>query len=325
MRLILPLAAAAAAATLGAAALLPAVAHAQNFPEGTVRLIVPTTPGSTPDLLARTISPKLSERIGRTVIVENRVGASGNIGTEAVVRAAPTGSTLLIAASSLATGAPLQKSLPFDATKDLAPITLMGWSRLVFVTHPGSGMKNIADFLAAVRKSPGKLSYGSPGNGTPNHLAAELFKAKTHTFIMHVPYRGSAQQLTDILGGQVDMAPLTAIAAAPHVRSGKLVPLAITGDKRSPVLPGLPSLAEAGVQGVDGNIWYGMFAPKGTPPELIARLNREVHEILREEDKSLAGQGFEVEVSTPDEFRDRLVRDTARWSELVKLQNIKPD
>lgn len=316
-----------ATAILGAAAatLLAPAAYAQNFPEGPVRLIVPTTPGSTPDLLARTIAPKLSERISRPVVVDNRVGASGNIGTEAVVRAAPNGSTLLIHASSLATGAPLQKSLPFDASKDLAPVTLMGWSRLVFVTHPGSGLKNVNDLLSAIRKSPGKLSYGSPGNGTPNHLAAELFKAQTHTFIMHIPYRGSAQQLTDILGGQIDLAPLTAIATAPHVRSGKLVPLAITGDKRSPVLPGVPSMTESGVPGVDGNIWYGMFAPKGTPPELVARLNREVHEILRDEEKSLTAQGFEVEVSTPDEFRDRLVRDTARWTELVKLQNIKPD
>ena len=315
-----------AAATLcAAAALLSPSAHAQNFPDGPVRLIIPTTPGSTPDLLARTIAPKLSERIGRTVVVDNRVGASGNIGTEAVVRAAPNGSTLLIHASSLATGAPLQKSLPFDASKDLAPVTLMGWSRLVFVTHPGTGMKTIGDFLAVVRQSPGRLSYGSPGNGTPNHLAAELFKAKTQTYIMHIPYRGSAQQLTDILGGQIDMAPLTAIAAAPHVRSGKLVPLAITGDKRSPVLPGVPSMAEGNVQGVDGNIWYGMFAPKGTPLELIARLNREVHEILREEQKALTAQGFEVEVSTPEEFHERLVRDTTRWTELVKMQNIKPD
>ncbi|WP_077000321.1 tripartite tricarboxylate transporter substrate binding protein [Variovorax sp. KK3] len=314
----------AAAAALCTALLSPA-GHAQNFPEGPVRLVIPTTPGSTPDLLARTIAPKLSERIGRPVVVDNRVGASGNIGTEAVVRASPNGSTLLIAASSLATGAPLQKGLPFDAGKDLAPVTLMGWSRLVFVTHPGAGVKTINDFLAAVRKSPGRLSYGSPGNGTPNHLAAELFKAKTQTFIMHIPYRGSAQQLTDVLGGQIDMAPLTAIAAAPHVRSGKLVPLAITGDKRSPVLPGVPSMAESGLPGVDGNIWYGMFAPKGTPPELVARLNREVHEILREEEKALTAQGFEVEVSTPAEFGDRLARDTARWTELVRQQNIKPD
>lgn len=313
------------AAVYAATALFSTATHAQNLPDGPVRLIVPTTPGSTPDLLARTIAPKLSERVGRSVVVENRTGASGNIGTEAVVRAAPNGSTLLIHASSLATNAPLAKSLPFDATRDLAPITLMGWSRLVFVTHPGSGIKSIGDLLAQSRKAPGKLTYNSPGNGTPNHLAVELFKAKTNTNVMHIPYRGSAQQLTDILGGQVDMAPLTAIAAAPHVRTGKLVPLAITGDQRSPVLPGIPSLAEAGVPGVDGNIWYGMFAPKGTSPELVARLNREVREILKDEEKALAAQGFEVEVSSPEDFHQRLVRDTARWTELVKLQSIKAD
>lgn len=298
---------------------------AQNLPEGMVRLVVPTTPGSTPDLLARTIAPKLAERLGRPVVVENRVGASGNIGTEAVVRATPNGSTLLVHASSLATNAPLAKHLSFDATKDLAPVTLMGWSRLVFVTHPGSGISNTAELLGRLRKTPGKLTYNSPGNGTPNHLAVELFKVKTNTFMMHIPYRGSAQQLTDIVGGQVDLAPLTAIAAAPHVRSGKLVPLAITGDQRSPILPNVPSLAEAGVPGVDGNIWYGMFAPKGTPSDLILRLNREVREILKEEEKALTAQGFEVEVSSPDEVHQRLVRDTARWTELVRLQKIQAD
>lgn len=300
------------------------VTYAQEFPDGPVRLIIPTTPGSTPDILARTIAPKLSQRIGRPVVVENRVGASGNIGTEAVVRAAPNGSTLLIAASSLATGAPLQKA-PFDAAKDLAPVSLMGWNSLVFVTQPNTGIKTIGDLLAAARKSPGKLSYGSPGSGTPNHLAAELFKVKTQTYIMHVPYRGSAQQLTDVLGGQINMAPITASVAAPHVRSGRLVALAIAGDKRSALLPEVPSMKEAGVPGVDGNIWYGMFAPKGTPPALISRLNREVHAILQEEEKALTAQGLEVEMSTPQELQDRLVRDTARWTTLVKQQDIKPD
>jgi tripartite-type tricarboxylate transporter receptor subunit TctC len=300
-------------------------AFAQEFPEGTMRIIVPTTPGSTPDLLARTIAPKLSARIGRAVVVENRTGASGNIGTEAVVRAAPNGNTVLIAASSLATGATLQKSIPFNAAQDLAPVTLMGWSRLLFVTHPGTGIKNVEEFVAAARKSPGKLSYGSPGNGTPNHLAAELFKARTHTYVMHIPYRGSAQQLTDVLGGQIDMAPLTAIAAAAHVRSGKLVPLAVTGSKRTPLLPDVPALSERGFDGVDGNIWYGMFAPRGTPAELVARLNAAVRDILHENEAALGQQGFEVAVSKPEELRQLLVKDTARWAELIKLQRIQAE
>ncbi|GAA4359273.1 tripartite tricarboxylate transporter substrate binding protein [Variovorax defluvii] len=306
------------------ATFLSQVSHAQDYPEGAVRLVVPTTPGSTPDILARAIAPKLSQRIGRPVVVDNRVGASGNIGTEAVVRAAPNGSTLLIAASSLATGAPLQKA-PFDATTDLAPVTLLAWNKLVFVTQPSTGIKTIEDLVAAARKAPGKLTYGSPGTGTPNHLTAELFKVKTQTFIMHIPYRGSAQQLTDVLGGQINLAPITASVAAPHARSGKLVALAIAGDKRSALLPDVPSMKEAGVPGVDGNIWYGLFAPKGTPGALISRLSGAVHAILQEEEKTLTAQGLEVEVSTPQELQDRLARDTARWAALVKQQDIKAD
>ena len=309
----------------GAALAFGLPARAQTFPEGTFRIVVPTTPGSTPDLLARTLGPKLAERIGRPVVVENRTGASGNIGTEAVVRAAPNGATVLIAASTLATGATLQKSIPFNAGTDLAPIALMGWSRLVFVTHPGTGFKTIEDLLAAARKAPGRLSYGSPGNGTPNHLAAELFKARTKVFVMHIPYRGSAQQLTDVLGGQIDMAPLTAIASAAHVRTGKLVALAVTGNKRSPLLPGVPALSERGLDGVDGNIWYGMFAPRGTPTELITRLNTVVRELLRDEEAALGTQGFEVETSAPDELRQLLARDTARWAELIRTQGIQGD
>ncbi|MCL4183034.1 MAG: tripartite tricarboxylate transporter substrate binding protein [Burkholderiaceae bacterium] len=301
------------------------IARAQDFPDGTFRIIVPTTPGSTPDLLARTLAPKLAERIGRAVVVENRTGASGNIGTETVVRAAPNGATVLIAASTLATGASLQKAVPFHAGTDLAPVTLMGWSRLVFVTHPGTGFKTVEDLLAAARKAPGKLSYGSPGNGTPNHLAAELFKARTKTFILHIPYRGSAQQLTDVLGGQIDMAPLTAIASAAHVRSGKLVALAVTGSKRTPLLPGVPALSERGFDGVDGNIWYGMFAPRGTPSDLVARLNAIVRELLHKEQASLDAKGFEVETSSPDELRQLLARDTARWADLIKAQGIQGD
>jgi tripartite-type tricarboxylate transporter receptor subunit TctC len=320
-----PLHSFAARALVAAFILLAGHAQAQTaLPEGPVRIIVPTTAGSTPDLLARTIAPKLSERLGRPVIVDNRVGASGNIGTEAVVRAAPNGSTLLIAASSLATGATLQKA-PFDAVRDLTPVVQMGWSRLVLVTSTNSDFKSVSDLIAAARKAPGRLSYASPGNGTPNHLAAELFKAKTHIVMNHIPYRGSAQQLTDVIGGQIDMAPVTAIVAAPQVRAGKLIALAVTGDKRSSLLPGVPSLSEVGFPGVDGSIWYGMFGPKGMPSDLVARLNADVREILRNEEKSLAAQGFDVETSSPDEFHELMVRDTARWAELIKTQDIKPE
>lgn len=301
-----------------------AFAQAQ-LPEGPVKLVVPTTPGSTPDIIARALAPRLSERLGRPVVVENKVGASGNIGAEAVAHAAPNGSTVLIAASTIATGASLQASASFNAIRDLEPITLAGWNRLVLVTHAKSGFANIGEFIAAAKRSPGKLNYGSPGNGTPNHLSAELFKLKTGTHIVHIPYRGSGPQLADLLAGQVEMAPLTIIAAAPHVRSGRLVALALTGDKRSPLLPGVPALSEANVPGVQGDIWYGVFGPKGMSPELVARWNTEVRDLLRGEEKAFANQGIDVETGSPGDLRQLLARDTARWAELIKAQGIKAE
>ena len=311
-----------AAAALAAVSVHPL--GAQTFPEGTFRIIVPTTPGTTQDVLARAFSTRLSERIGRPVVVENRVGASGNIGTEAVVRASPNGATVLIAASTLATGAKLQ-ALPFNAITDLAPVSLLAWNRLVLVTHPGTGIKSTHEWIAAARKSPGKLTYGSPGNGTPNHLAAELFKVRTRTYVLHVPYRGTAQQITDILAGQIDMAPLTIGAAAPHVRSGRLVPLAVIGTKRSSLLSGVPSLAEQGLPDIDGSIWYGMFAPRGTPPELVARLNAIVRELLQENEANLRAQGIEAEGSTQEALAQLLSRDTARWADVIQTQHIKAE
>ncbi len=310
----------------GAAALMAggAVAQPAALPEGVLRIIVPTTPGSTPDLLARNIAPKLSKALDRNIVVENKVGASGAIGAEAVVRAAPNGATLLLAASTLATGASLQKT-PFDAVRDLTPIALLGWNRLALVTHPKTGFKTAADLAAAARAAPGKLNYGSPGVGTPNHLTAELFKVKTGVAITHVPYRGSAPQITDILGGQIDMAPLTVIAAEPHVRSGKLIALAITGSKRSRLLPDVPALSEVGIPGVEGDIWYGVFGPKDMAPEVVARLNKEIGDVMRAEEKSLGAQGFDAEIASAEEFRQLMVRDSARWAELIKAQGIKAD
>jgi len=308
-----------------AAALTSSAALAQTASDAPVRFIVPTTPGSTPDILARALAPKLAQRWGRTVVVENRVGASGSIGAEAVVRAPPNGDTLLIAASTLATGASLQKSLSFDAVRDLTPIAQLGWTRLVLVTHPGTGFKSTADLIAAARKSPGRLNYASPGNGTPNHLAAELFKVKTGTYITHIPYRGSGPQITDVLAGQVDLAPITIIAASPHVKTGRLVALAITGNQRSALLPGVPALSEVNVPGVQGDIWYGLFGPKGLAPELAARLNADVRELLKADEKSFAAQGIDIETGSPQDLQQLLASDTRRWAEVVKLQGIQPD
>lgn len=300
-------------------------AIAQALPEGTIVLVVPTTPGSTPDILARTIAPQLTKRWERTVVVDNRTGASGNIGTEHVVRAAPTGNTLLVAASTLATGSTLQKSIPFDARRDLTPIVQLGWTQMALVTPPSRGWANVQDLIAAARKAPGRLVYSSPGNGTPNHLTAELFKVQSGTFITHVPYRGSGPQLNDVLGGHVDMAVITATAASPHVKAGKLVALAVAGNNRSPMLPNVPSLTESGVPGVLGDIWYGVFGPKGMAPELVARLNTDFREAMRLEEKKFNANGIVVETGTPQAFGKLLAEDTERWAELIKRQGIKGD
>lgn len=315
--------------TLGLLALgctgLGTAAHAQALPEGTIALVSPTTPGSTPDILARSLLPHLAKRWERTLVVENRTGASGNIGTEYVVRAAPTGNTLLIAASTLATGATLQKSLPFDARKDLTPIVQLGWTQMALVTHPSKGWSSAQAFIDAAKKAPGRLVYSSPGNGTPNHLTGELFKVQSGTFITHVPYRGSGPQLNDVLGGHVDMAVITATAAAPHVKSGKLLALAVAGNNRSPLLPGVPALSEVGVPGVLGDIWYGVFGPKDMPPALVNRLNADLREAVKQEEKHFNAIGIVVETGTPQAFAKLLADDTTRWAELVKRQGIKSD
>jgi tripartite-type tricarboxylate transporter receptor subunit TctC len=298
-----------------------------TLPEGPVRIVIPTTPGSTPDIMARAMTPRLGERLGRSILVDNKVGAGGMIGTDAVAKANPNGSTLLLAASSFAAGATLFKSLPFDPVRDLTPIALIGWNRLVLVTHPGTGFKNIGDVIAAARKAPGRLTYSSPGVGTPNHLAVELFKLKTGTFITHIPYGGSGPQLTGLLGGQVDVGPLTVNVAAPLVKSGKLIALAITGSKRSSLLPETLSLSEANVPGVDGDIWYGLFGPKGMAPELVAMLNRDVNELLHTDDIStnFKSRGFELETGTPEAFRKLVTADVSRWAALIKTQGIKAE
>jgi len=302
-------------------------AQPAKIPDGPIRIIIPTTPGTTPDIMARALAPKLGERLNHPIVVENKVGAGGGIGTDSVVRAAPNGSTLLFSASSLTVGAALYPSLPYDPVRDLTPIAFVGWNRLVLVTHPNSGIKSIADLIAAARKSPGRLNYASPGVGTPNHLTAELFKVRTGISMTHIPFAGSGPQVTAVLGGQVDMAPVTANVAAPQVRTGKLVALATAGDKPSPMLPGTPSLSEVNVPGVNGDIWYGIFGPKGMRPELAAQLNKEINEILRMDDvtASFKSQGFDIEPTSQEEFRNLVARDAERWTSLIRTQGIKAD
>ncbi|MBN9370389.1 tripartite tricarboxylate transporter substrate binding protein [Hydrogenophaga sp. YM1] len=311
---------------LVAAALL-ATAGLSAAQEGPLRLIVPFTPGTGIDLIARTVGPKLSERLKRPVVVENRAGASGNIGTEAVVRAAPDGSTLLVSVNTLVMNRSLYPQMPFDPVRDLQPVGLTSWGQLILVTHPRSGFKTAADLIAAAKQAPGKLNYASPGVGTPHHLSMELFKNTAKVFLTHIPYRGTGPAVTDMIGGQVDAMFLPIHVALPQVRSGRLVALGIGSDKRHPLLPDLPTLSEAKAGEVNVDMWYGIFAPKGMPAAQVAALNREINDILRAEDvkKAFEGQGMDPASDTPDGFAKLVARDADRWAALIKAQGIKAE
>ena len=295
--------------------------------QGPLKLIVPFTPGTGIDLIARTLGPKLSQRLNRPVVVENRVGASGNIGTEAVVRSAPDGATLLVSVNTLVMNRALYPGLSFDAVKDLTAVSQTSWGQLLLVTPEQSGYKTAGDFVAALRKQPGRFNYASPGVGTPHHLSMELFKNTAQVFLTHIPYRGTGPAVTDLLGGQVDAMFLPIHVALPHIRSGRLTALGIGSDKRHALLPDLPTLAEAKAGHVNVDMWYGIFAPKGTPADIVNLYNREINQLLSGDDvkKAFVSQGMDPSGSTPQAFAQLVERDAERWARLIKDQSIKAD
>ena len=294
---------------------------------GVLRLVVPFTPGTGIDLIARTVGPKLGERLGRPVIVDNRAGASGNIGTEAVVRSAPDGSTLLVTVSTLVMNRALYTNLSFDALRDLVPVSMTSWGQLVLVASKPSGFTSAAQLMAAARARPGRINYGSPGNGTPHHLAMELVKLNTGTFLTHIPYRGTGPALTDLIGGQIEVMFLPIHVALGQIRGGRVNALAISSEKPHPLLPDVPPLRQLGLGAVDVDMWYGILAPKGTPPEFVARVNAELKSIL---DSAEVRRAFETQGMTPqhsgsDEFRRLIEQDAARWAKVIKTQGIRAD
>lgn len=306
------------------------VSHAPGQPAqpgAPIKLIVPFTPGTGIDLIARSVGPKLAERLGRPVIVDNRAGASGNLGTEVVVRAAPDGSTLLVTVSTLVMNRSLFEKMSFDALRDLEPITLTSWGQLLLVASRESGIASAADLLAKARAKPGAINYGSPGNGTPHHLAMELVKTQNKVFVTHIPYRGTGPALTDLLGGQIDVMFLPIHVALQHVKAGKLKALAIGSGEPSPLLPEVPPLGRAGLGNAEVDMWYGVLAPRGTPRELTARLNREFKQILALPDVRAAfeTQGMTPAHSSPEEFQALMEKDAQRWAAVIKAQGIRAD
>jgi len=309
--------------------LFASVAVAQSvYPASTIKIIVPFTPGTGIDILARTLGQKMSDDWKQAVVVDNRPGASGNIGTEAVAKASPDGYTLLMTANTIVLNRSLFKSIPYDPIKDFVPVAPLAIGRLALVMHPTAGVETVADLVALAKREPGKLNYGSPGNGTPHHLAMELFKSKTGIDVVHVPYKGTSGAVTDLLSGQINVMFLPVHVALPYVESGKLTMLAAGGMARASATPAVPSLAEAaGIRDIDTDIWYGLYAPAGTPDDIVRKLGTEINGVLKSRDvvDTLAKQGLQATGGASSDLALMTRNDLERWSIVVRDAKIQPD
>jgi len=311
-------------ASLLAAALIAGGAAAQGYPSHPIRIISIFPPGGGNDVLCRTIGQKLAENVKQQVIVENRPGANGIIGTEAAARSAPDGYTIALVPSGHAVNASLYKKLPYDTLKDFTAVSLAGSSPLVVAVHPSLPARSMRDFIALARAHPGALTYASAGVGSSGHLAGALFETMTATRLVHVPYKGMGLAITDLIGGQVSVTFGTSASVIPQVRTGRLRALAVTGAQRSPALPELPTVAESGVPGYEAGLWYGFVGPAHIPREIVERLNAELVAALAAPDirEKLAAQGVDARSSTPDEFARLLAADIERWAAVVKRAGV---
>jgi tripartite-type tricarboxylate transporter receptor subunit TctC len=311
---------------MAASALAPCLAQAQSS-QSVMRLIVPFTQGTGMDMVARTIGPGLGDRMGRPAIVENRAGASGNIGAELVAQAAPDGNTILVSANTLVMARTLYPKLSFDPLSDFTPIALASWGQLLLVTHPKTGFKTAGDLLAAARARPGSLNYASPGAGTPHHMSMEMLKSVNKVFITHIAYRGTAPAVQDMVGGHVDAMFMPIHVALPLIKAGRLVVLGLGGAKRHPLLPDVPTLIEAGAGDVNVAMWYGFFGPKGMAPDLVEKLHREINQLLAspETARVFSTQGMDPAPVSLREYQQLVRTDAERWANLIQAQRITAD
>ena len=310
---------------LGAAT---SIALAQAWPSRTIRLIVPFPPGGGNDVIARVVAQKLGERLGQPVVVENRAGANGIVGLQALMQAPPDGHTIAVgAAGPLAVNPSLYDKLPYDPLKDFAPITNMVNFPLLLVTHPSVPAKTTRELVALAKAQPGKLYYSSPGSGNSGHLAGELFNTAAGVKTVHVPYKGQGPALADLLAGQVQMLYSSIPSVLPHVQQKQLNAIAVGSAKRVPSLPDIPTIAESGVPGYEAYSWVGMIAPAGTPREVIARLNRDIVEILKQKDvaEKLNAQGALPVGDTPEQFGAYIKAEIEKWGAVVRSSNIKAE
>ena len=314
---------------LAAAAMsLPTLAQTSSFPLRPVRIVVPYTTGGSNDVIARLLAQQLQEAWGQPVVVENKPGAAGNIGASDIAKSAPDGHSLLLTNINIVSMNPgLIANMPFDPQKDFAPISLLGTTALALVVHPSVPANNVRELIDLARKGPGRLNYASSGNGSPQHMSAEMFKAMTKTSMTHIPYRGAAPAVNDLLAGQVQVTIGVVNQLIPHIRAGKLKALGVTTRKRLAQMPDVPTLDEAGVPGYESEIWLGLAAPTATPPAIIEQINQAVRKAMATADvmSKLQSQGIDVVVSSPDQMRQRGLEDLKRWGDIIRTAGIKVD
>ena len=308
-------------------ALLPRLADAQAWPTRPVKLIVPFAPGGSNDIIARVIAAKLSTRLGQPMVVENKGGAGGTIGTDTVAKSPADGYTLLLASTSITTNAASGKNLPYDPVKDLQPIGEVGAGPFVVVVANDVKATTLQEFIALARANPGSISYGSAGTGGITHLGTELLASAAGIKLVHIPYKGIGPAFADLMGGNLQMLLPTLASVTQHIQSGKMRGLAITGPKRSPLAPELPTAAEAGLKGFELEAWWGLLGPAGMPPSVVKRINDELNAVLAVPDVRdlLAREGAEPLPGTPEQFGKLIRSELTRWTRLIKDANIHPE
>jgi len=315
-----------AGALFAAAALCaPMAVHGQTYPSKVVRIVVPYPPGGTVDAIARVIAQRLSESLGQQFIVDNRPGASGTIGSTAVAKSPADGYTLLVQASTFVASPLLMSNVPYDIEKDFTPVTNLGSVPLLVTAYPGLPAKNLKEFLVAIKADPKKYVFGTSAVGSASHLAEEAIKYEAKVDFTIVPYKGTSPALTDVMGGHISAMVDALPSTMPHVKSGKLKPMAVTTAKRVPALPDVPTVAESGLDGFEMVSWYGLWAPPNLPPELVTKLHQEVAKALKSPQvaKALVEYGFVPSGATPEEFKAYIKQESAKYAKLIKAANIR--
>lgn len=307
--------------------LVPGLLSAQTYPTQSLKIIVPFTPGTGMDTIARTVSPRLAERLGQPVVVQNMPGASGNIGADSVAKANADGYTLLMGANTMLMATQIYKNVPFNPVKDFAPVSMSAYGTLMLVANPKTGIKTLKELVDQAKARPGAINFGSPGVGTPHHMSMELFKAETNVFMLHVPYKGTAGYVQDLLSGEINVGFLPVHVAQGFVSSGRLNALAVGSPKRHPVAPNVATIDELGVKGVNVDMWYAFFAPAKTPAPVVSRLNTELVAVmaLPEVRDVLGKAGLDAMSSSTADLGNIVGRDYTRWGSVIRRAGIQPD